>query len=173
MSVKNAKHSGCHWHAKQMKLWIDRRGTFPWKLKNRCPWSWKHVGNFICISSGHFAAGGTRNRAVVTTFEEPLISKPTKPRHFHRNVKCVLFLSLSVCVCVCVCVSIGCTCMLPISSFKPVDPFSWNLVWTSPHWRTFHSYTAYFCTFNNNNGRHMNCQSRNNTPLVAGFWKAW
>ena len=150
-----------------MKLWIDWRETLPWKLKNQCPWSWKHVGNFICISSEHFATEGTRNQMVVMTFEEPLISKPTKPRHCHRTVKCMLFPTLSVCVCVCVC----CTCMLPISSFKPVDPFSWNLVWTLLHWRTFHSCAAYFSTFSNNNGRHMNFQSRSNMPLAAGCWK--
>ena len=41
--------------------------------------------------------------------------------------------ALCVCVCVCVCVFVGVVC-----GFKPVDHFSWNLVWTLSHWSHTH-----------------------------------
>ena len=115
MSVENAKHSGCHWHAKQMKLWIEWRGTFLWKLKSHCPRSWKHVGNFICISSEHFATEGTRNQTVVMTLKSPSFPSLQSQDIFTQMWSACCF-SVFLCVCVCVCLSV---CLLVVPACCP------------------------------------------------------
>ena len=143
MSVENTKHSDAIDTQNRWNCGLSE-GTCPWKLRNHSLWSWKHVGNFICISSEHFEKGGIRNRTVVSTVEEPIISKPKKPRHFHRNVKCMLSPYLSPSPSPPLhrslslppfslplpptlpppSLSLSRTCMLPISScFRLVEPF--------------------------------------------------
>ena len=110
MPVENAKHLGRHWHTKQMKLWIEWKVTFPWKLRNHCPWSWKHVGKFISISSEHFATGGTRNQTVVMTRRAPHFQAYRAKKVSQKCEVHAVSQSSCVCVCVCICLSVVSAC---------------------------------------------------------------